>query len=225
MSIPWLIVGGAGWTLSEYLIHRFVGHGPKRARARSIAARLTPAGIAAEFNAEHLAHHANPMYFAPTSHKAVAAAAAVPALATTLAPLLGVRRAASFAVGFAVVYAGYEIVHRRIHTHPPRGRYGRWVRRHHLLHHHRSPRANHGVTTPSWDLVFGTQRPLERLRVPRAIAPGWLVDPATGDVRAEHAADYELWSRDERARPATDGRASSAAPSSAVTAQALDAPA
>lgn len=200
MSIPWLVLGGAGWTLSEYLIHRFVGHGPKRARARSIATRLTPSGLAAEFNAEHLAHHASPMYFAPTSHKAVAAAAAVPVLASVLAPLVGPRRAGSFAVGFAAVYAGYEIVHRRIHTHPPRGRYGRWVRRHHLLHHHRSPRENHGVTTPGWDLVFGTRRPLERLRVPRAIAPAWLVDPVTGNVRDAHAADYELWSREPRAR-------------------------
>ena len=218
MSIPWLIVGGAGWTLSEYLIHRFVGHGPRRARARSIAARLTPAGIAAEFNAEHLAHHANPMYFAPTSHKVIATAAAVPAVAAALAPILGVRRAGSFAVGFTAVYAAYEIVHRRIHTHPPRGRYGRWVRRHHLLHHHRSPRANHGVTTPSWDLVFGTKRPLERLRVPRAIAPAWMIDPATGELRGEHAADYELWAREERVRDAPLARATEPRAAGGVTA-------
>lgn len=193
MGIAWLALGGATWTLSEYLIHRFVGHGPKRARARSIAAKLTPAGLAAEFNAEHLAHHADPSYFAPTSHKMVAAAAAVPSLAVALAPLLGRRRATSFAVGFAAVYAGYEIVHRRIHTHAPRGRYARWVRRHHLLHHHRSPRANHGVTSPLWDDAFGSRRPLERLRVPRAVAPVWLVDPVTGRIRPEHADDYELW--------------------------------
>jgi hypothetical protein len=193
MSIAWFAVGGMGWSVSEYLIHRFVGHGPRRRRPASWLARLSPAGLAAEFNEEHLAHHATPSYFAPTSHKVLAAAAAIPTLGGVLAPLLGVRRATSFAVGFALVYGTYEIVHRRIHTHPPRGRYGRWVRRHHLLHHHRTPRANQGVTTPLWDVAFGTRRPLERLRVPRQVAPVWLVDSRTGGVRAEHAADYELW--------------------------------
>jgi hypothetical protein len=193
MAIGWFVLGGAGWSVSEYLIHRHVGHGPKRARPRTLLGRLTPAGLAAEFNAEHLAHHTTPTYFAPTSHKIAAAAAAIPALAGALTPLLGLRRAGSFALGFAVVYGAYEIVHRRIHTHPPRGRYGRWVRRHHLLHHHRTPRANHGVTSPLWDLAFRTERPLERLRVPRQVAPVWLTDPATGAVRHEHAEDYEIW--------------------------------
>jgi AcrR family transcriptional regulator len=79
-----------------------------------------------------------------------------------------------------------------LHTHPPKGPYSRWIRRHHLVHHHRNPRMNHGVTSPLWDLVAGTEIPLETIKIPRHMAPAWLVDPVTRAVRPEHAADYAL---------------------------------
>jgi hypothetical protein len=191
MSIAWTLLGGLAWTASEYAIHRFVGHGPKRELEGSLLKKLTPAGLAAEFNAEHLAHHSDPTYFAATARKVRAALVGVPLVGAVLAPFVGRRRAASFAVGFGLVYGGYEVLHRRIHTRPPKGRYGRWARRQHLLHHHKTPRLNHGVTSALWDVVFSTHVPVERIRVPRHVAPGWLVD-ARGDVKAEFAEDYEL---------------------------------
>jgi hypothetical protein len=174
MSLGSFVLGSLAWTASEYAIHRFVGHGPKRAPPPTLLGRLTLSGLAAEFNREHLAHHSDPSYFAKASRKALASALVTPAMAAALAPLVGLRRAASFTLGFGVAYGAYEVVHRRLHTHPPRGRYGRWLRRHHLHHHYKSPRGNHGVTSPLWDLAFGTRRPLERIRVPRKTAPLWL---------------------------------------------------
>ena len=199
MSIPFFVLGGAAWSASEYLIHRFVGHGPKRAPKESLLQRLTPCGLAYEFNREHLAHHADPSYFAPTPRKLAAAAAVIPALAGALTPVVGPRRAFSFAVGYGAAYGTYEFIHRRIHTHPPRGAYGRWARHHHLLHHHKTPRENHGVTTPLFDYLFGTKSELEKVRVPRKHPPDWLVDQATGEVAVEYADDYELVPR--RAQP------------------------
>lgn len=192
LKLPWLLLGGAAWTAGEYAIHRFVGHGPKRAPKEGILERLTPSGLAAEFNREHLAHHVDPSYFAPTYRKVMAAGVAVPLIGAVLTPVLGVPRALSFALGFATVYGGYEVVHRRIHTHGPTGPYSRWVRRHHLYHHHKTPRANHGVTSPLWDYVFDTEKPPGRVDVPRHVAPPWLVDAETGAVRAELAEDYAL---------------------------------
>lgn len=151
-----LLLGAASWSAAEYAIHRFVGHGPKRAPPRSILGRFTPSGLAYEFRREHLAHHADPSYFAPTSRKVLAAAVVMPVATLALAPLVGLRRSASFVAGFALAYGAYEVLHRRIHTHPARGPYGRWRRRHHLLHHQKTPRANHGVTSPLWDVVAGT---------------------------------------------------------------------
>lgn len=191
MSLLWAVMGGVAWTASEYAIHRFVGHGPKRTPKGTLAEKLTPAGIAAEFNAEHLAHHANPSYFAPTARKIRAAGVAIPLVGGVLAPFVGPRRAVSFALGFAGVYGGYEVLHRWIHTRAPSTAYGRWARRHHLLHHHKTPRLNHGVTSPVWDWVTSSHVPMEKVRVPRHVAPGWMVD-ASGAVRPEFASDYEL---------------------------------
>lgn len=191
MSLSWFLLGSATWSVSEYAIHRFIGHGPKRTPVESLLARLTPSGIAAEFNREHLAHHTDPSYFAPTSRKLLAASVVMPAVALALTPVIGLRRAASFTTGFALAYGAYEVLHRRIHTHPPTGPYSRWMRRYHLAHHYKSPRANHGVTSPVWDRVFGSEKPLERIRVPRKTAPVWLAGD-DGHVRPELAEDYDL---------------------------------
>jgi hypothetical protein len=190
-SLGALALGALGWNAAEYAIHRWVGHGPKRKRAGTLLGRATPQGLAAEFSTEHLAHHADPTYFAPSSHKALAAVAAVGMMGPLASRVAGARRGWSFALGFSVMYLGYEVLHRRVHTHPPRGWYGRWRRRHHLQHHHRSPRDNHGVMAPLWDHVFGTAVPLQRVKVPRRQAPAWMLD-AAGALRPEYTTDYEL---------------------------------
>lgn len=189
MSSFWFAMGGLTWSASEYAIHRFIGHGGKRTKPSGWG-QLSPRGFAYEFNREHLAHHADPSYFAATWRKALFAGTAVPLLGGALSPVLGPRRAASFALGLSATYLGYEVIHRVLHTRPPRGRYGRWVRRHHLLHHHKTPRHNHGVTSALWDHVFGTHLPAERVRIPRHVAPVWLT--RDGKVRPEHQEDYEL---------------------------------
>jgi hypothetical protein len=83
------------------------------------------------------------------------------------------------------------VLHRRAHTRPPRGRYGRWRRRNHFAHHFADPGRAHGVTSPVWDLVFGTRLALEPVRVPRRLAMSWLVDEQ-GRVREPFASDYVL---------------------------------
>ena len=185
------LAGALTWSASEYCIHRFVGHGPKRTRPTGLA-QLSPSGLAASFNEEHLAHHTDPTYFAPDAQKALAAVAITTAVSAVGSVLVGPRRAVSYALGLSAMYVGYEVLHRRIHTHPPRGPYGRWLRRNHLYHHYKSPRRNHGVTSPLWDRVLGTElRVEERVRVPRRAAPAWMLDEH-GALRAEFAEDYEL---------------------------------
>lgn len=202
--LPFL-AGALAWSAAEYAIHRFVGHGPRRRKTSGLLDRLTPSGLAAAFNEEHLAHHTDPSYFAPTSQKVAAACAVIGASAAVGSLLVGPRRAISFALGLGATYAGYEIVHRRVHTHAPRGAYQRWLWRHHLYHHHKTPRANHGVTSPLWDRLVGTEERLgddQPLRIPRRVAPPWLLDPDTGEVRAEHAADYVLVGSERKRAPA-----------------------
>jgi sterol desaturase/sphingolipid hydroxylase (fatty acid hydroxylase superfamily) len=175
-SIAAATAGAVLWTLAEYVLHRFVFHGPS---ASAPGAR------------EHRQHHAAADYFAPWWQKGLAAVAAIavllPAVSFATRPATGL----SFSVGFVGMYLLYEVLHRRVHTRPPHGAYGRWRRRNHFAHHFEDPRRGHGVTTPVWDAVFGTRLPVARVRIPRRMASPWLLDEK-GDLRAEFVDEYDL---------------------------------
>jgi sterol desaturase/sphingolipid hydroxylase (fatty acid hydroxylase superfamily) len=181
-SLPeWSAAAATGivlWSLVEYLLHRFLGHD----------GRTWPNGFATE----HTRHHAEGDYFAPTWKKALVALVAVAVVSTLAAYALGPTPGAAFGASFVGTYVLYEWVHRRAHTHRGVGPYGRYLRRHHFHHHFENPRANHGVTSPVWDVVFGTFEAPRRIRVPEKLCMRWLVDPMTGDVFADLASVYEL---------------------------------
>ena len=170
MIIVAIACGVLSWTLLEYLIHRWMGHDRRF--------RKTPFGV------EHIRHHIEGNYFAPTWKKVVIAAV----LGGVLCLPLGI----AYAAGLIGSYGAYEWLHRREHTHAGIGPYGRWARRHHFHHHFVDGRKNHGVTTPLWDHVFGTYQRPTIIRVPTQLCMAWLRDPATGAIRSEYAATYEL---------------------------------
>ncbi len=172
MTALLILLGAFAWTLAEYLLHRFDGHGMRG---------KTP------FSRNHLRHHADPTWFAEPWKKAILAAGILGPLFGGLTLALGLAVALPFTGAFTATWLAYEWIHRRIHTHPPRGPYGRWARRHHLLHHHRSPKRNHGVTSPLWDLVFGTWDRTPVVVLSRKQAPAWLLDDA-GEIRTDLAA-------------------------------------
>ena len=170
------LVGAAGWSFAEYALHRFVMH---EKRGPDLPSR------------EHLLHHADVTYFSPASKKVASAAAASAILYPAARVVVGHRAAVAFTSGFIGTYAAYEVAHRRVHTHAPRDRFGRWRRRNHLYHHFGGPRVNHAVTSPIWDRVFGTSRDPGVVTVPRRMAPVWLLDEH-GEVKPEFAADYRV---------------------------------
>jgi sterol desaturase/sphingolipid hydroxylase (fatty acid hydroxylase superfamily) len=180
-------VGASGWTLAEYLTHRFSGHG-KNARSN--------------FAKEHLQHHALVDYFAPPAKKAAMAIPSVAALAGVSCVALGASSGAVFTAGFVVTYIGYEILHKRLHTHGPSGPWGRHLRRHHFAHHFDDARLNHGVTSSFWDRVFGTYAPAKQLRVPAHRAPIWLRPDEGQPLSAELSGDYTLVARHKKAASA-----------------------
>ncbi len=177
---------GAGmmlWFLAEYLLHRFAMH------------HLHGKGI---MSREHLEHHVHSSWSFDVTHLLSWTGVAV--VGTVLwFPLgwwlFGTAVGVLLAVGWALGYAFYEFNHARCHLAPPRGRYGRWVRRHHFQHHFGAPMSNHGVSMPLWDVVFGTRRSPERIRVPRRLALPWMVDE-DGDLLEEFTRDYELVGHD-----------------------------
>lgn len=188
VSIVGSFVGGwAMWTLGEYLLHRWEMHGR---RGRGAMSR------------EHLDHHGGRTIVPERSPRGWAGAVLIGlALGWWTDPAVG--------AGWVVGYGVYDLAHWSIHARPPRTRYQRWLRRHHLHHHFSQPTANYGVTVPVWDLVFRTYvRPPGAVRVPRRLAMGWLLDD-DGAVLPRFTDDYEVVERvagtdvDERARSAS----------------------
>jgi sterol desaturase/sphingolipid hydroxylase (fatty acid hydroxylase superfamily) len=185
--MPWpsvtlaLALGVSTWSILEYALHRFLGHD-----------RRTMPNF---FSVEHTRHHAEGNYFAPTWKKALAAVAVFAITFALLRALVEGALAVAYTAGFVGTYVSYEVLHRRAHTHAGVGAYGRFLRRHHFHHHFANPRANHGVTSPLWDLVFGTYEPVTTIRVPAKLAMPWLVDPRTGQVLERFAAHYRVVGR------------------------------
>ncbi len=176
-AIVWVLVGATAWTFIEYALHNWYGH---KSRGRN------------DFSREHLKHHAVFEYFTATAKKLATAVPVITLFGAAIVLLLGVVDGLAFTFGFAVMYTTYEVLHRRIHTHAPTNGYGRWARMHHLYHHFGNSKMNHGVTTPIWDMVFGTYVRPETIRVPSRHVMRWLRDPSTGEVATPHSADYHI---------------------------------
>ena len=175
-----VVAGAMTWSLLEYALHRWAGHLPK--------GRI-------EVSREHLAHHADARYFTPWVKKSLLAVPAVCLAVLAGWQLAGAALGALYGVGFAGAWLGYELLHRRIHTHAPLNAWGAWARRHHLQHHYGNPNLNHGVTSPLWDHIFGTMQPSVKVRIPVRKAEGWMLDAATGRLSQRFVDTYELVGR------------------------------
>lgn len=172
------LLGALTWTLLEYVIHRWLGHD----------ARFRPN----PFAKEHVRHHSQGDYFAPTFKKALAALAVLGLVGVPAVLLAGLPLGLGYTFGLVGFYLAYEILHRREHTHRGVGPYGRWARRHHFWHHFGNSAKNHGVTSPLWDLVFGTYEAPGVILVPERLKMTWLTDPETGDVHGDLMPHYQL---------------------------------
>ena len=132
-----VVLGLLGWSLMEYVAHRFVLHG------------VPP------FSTWHADHHARPtaLICTPTllSGSLIALLVFLPALL-----LSNLWRGSALTLGVLVGYLAYSCVHHAVH-HWHGG--GRWLRRRkycHALHHRSEDAGYYGVTTSFWDSVFRT---------------------------------------------------------------------
>jgi dihydroceramide fatty acyl 2-hydroxylase len=149
-----LVTGLLSWGLIEYALHRFVFHYD----ARSESGRKF-------VYAAHLSHHEDP---GATDRLFTSLRMSVPIAAAYC--LLAWAAAGSWRVvvylfiGLVAGYFCYEWLHFQAHHGRPRLRPLRYLRRYHLLHHHRTPGLRFGVTSPLFDLAFGTFRPAGKCR-------------------------------------------------------------
>jgi sterol desaturase/sphingolipid hydroxylase (fatty acid hydroxylase superfamily) len=149
-----VVVGLLAWGLVEYSIHRWVLH-----RESHIAdAQL-------HGNRVHLAHHLNPsaldrLNVRLSESLPVCAAYCLLAWAAT-----GDWRSTVFLYdGLMFGYFFYEYLDYQAHHGAARNPVVRYFRRYHLLHHHCDAEARFGVTSPLFDLVFGTYHVARKTR-------------------------------------------------------------
>ena len=128
------------WSFAEYAIHGWLGH--------------LMGGAIAEL---HQVHHRDP-------HAVFTIGVWLPAAVIWTAGLVMFGWSAPMVVlsGILAGFACYEALHYRIHFRRPRTAFERYLHARHMRHHRGVARGYLGVTSPLWDMVFGTE-PTDRL--------------------------------------------------------------
>lgn len=139
------ILGLFTWTLTEYCLHRFVFHYPARSRLGKWFVYLF-----------HGNHHDDPQ---DKTRLVMPPAGAIPIMAA-LFFLFGLVIPAPwiepFGAFFIVCYLIYDYIHYATHHFPMKNPVAKYLRRYHLKHHFSGESGRYGVSSPLWDIVFGT---------------------------------------------------------------------
>ena len=149
--------GGLIWTLTEYVLHRFVFHFKPRSAWQERIAYLI-----------HGIHHDQPQDATRLVMPPAAALVLAVVLYLGFRLLLGVHWVMPFFSGFLVGYLCYDYIHYAIHHFMPRNAALKYLKNHHMKHHYMMHGARWGVSSALWDKVFGTME--ERIPVPAPTA-------------------------------------------------------
>ena len=143
--LGWFIGGIAIWTVTEYVLHRWLFHYEPPGK---LGKRL------------HFIFHGVHHDYPNDSMRLVMP----PAVSLPLAYLfyLGFRNLVphdgffAFFAGFLAGYLFYDMLHYAIHHAPMKGKIWMALKTHHLKHHFKDPDAGYGVSSPLWDVIVGS---------------------------------------------------------------------
>jgi len=146
LAIVLLLAGGiAFWTLAEYWLHRKLFHWEPD----------HPIGRRMHFII-HGIHHDHPN---DKLRLVMPPGASVPLAALFFGVfylVLGAPTAYPAFAGFLLGYLIYDYTHYYVHHFVPKSRLGKHLREQHMRHHFQDHRFGYGVSSPLWDVVFGT---------------------------------------------------------------------
>ncbi len=145
-SIVLLVIGGlALWTLTEYWLHRKFFHWePDNKWGRRMHFVI------------HGVHHDHPN---DKLRLVMPPGASIPLAALFGAAFLliaGTTTGFPLFAGFLLGYLTYDYTHYYLHHYVPRSQLGKRLREAHMRHHFQDHRYGFGVSSPIWDVVFGT---------------------------------------------------------------------
>jgi sterol desaturase/sphingolipid hydroxylase (fatty acid hydroxylase superfamily) len=142
------IMGFVNWSLMEYWLHRLLfHHEPTSKVGKRFIWYL------------HGVHHDWPndklrLVFPP----AISVPLALLFWTAYTAIFGDTLRYAAFA-GLASGYLAYDMIHYYVHHFAPKDPVFKFLRRYHLAHHFKDHNHGFGVSSPTWDYVFGTKPP------------------------------------------------------------------
>lgn len=156
-NLFWIFFGVLVWSLAEYIIHRYLFHwSPKNTWGRRIVYQM------------HGNHHDDP--FDPLRGVMPIAPALIYILILywIFSLVIKVQFLKIFFAGFLIGYLCYDGIHFFTHHGKPKTFVGRYLRKIHMLHHVHEGYI-YGISSPLWDMVFGTylwkgQKPIKKVK-------------------------------------------------------------
>jgi sterol desaturase/sphingolipid hydroxylase (fatty acid hydroxylase superfamily) len=143
--ILWAVVGLLVWTLSEYLLHRFVFHFPAKGKWGKRFVFIF-----------HGLHHDDPNDPTRLVMPPLPALIFVVLLYNFYALLIPAEFLKVFFCFFLIGYLVYDYIHYATHHFKMTSPVLKYLKRYHLLHHHAHERSRYGVSSPLWDLILRT---------------------------------------------------------------------
>jgi sterol desaturase/sphingolipid hydroxylase (fatty acid hydroxylase superfamily) len=145
MKFFWLFpLGMLGFTLVEYIMHRFLFHLDTSTEAR------------AKFQySVHGVHHEFPRDKDRLVMPIVLSIPLSALFGLLFVALMGLNGIIFFG-GFVSGYSTYLYIHYAIHAMKPPKNFLKYLWKHHSMHHYASEGTAYGVSIPLWDFVFGT---------------------------------------------------------------------
>jgi sterol desaturase/sphingolipid hydroxylase (fatty acid hydroxylase superfamily) len=139
------IAGLATWTLTEYILHRYVFHyEPKSSWGKRLHFLM------------HGVHHDYPNDSLRLVMPPVISVPLATLFYILFRVVLGETFVLSFFAGFILGYLCYDMIHYGTHHYPMKGKIGLFLKHHHMRHHYQTSDLNYGVSSPVWDYVFDT---------------------------------------------------------------------
>lgn len=146
-----VFAGWLFWSLTEYLLHRFVFHW--------IAGKPWQRRFHFIF---HGVHHDFPQ---DAKRLVFPLGVSIPlglAFFLAMEAALPTDAAIGLFVGFGGGYLAYDGIHYFTHHLPARSALGKYLKRYHMVHHHAGVEGLWGVSQPLWDYVFRSYRDVSR---------------------------------------------------------------
>ena len=146
LTVAGLFISGiAFWSLTEYLLHRFIFHFPAKSKL----------GKKIHF-IFHGVHHDYP---SDSKRLVMPPSVSIPLAIVfyfIFLVIFGQDLMLPFFAGFILGYLFYDITHYAIHHFNMHNKFWLAIKNHHMLHHYQDEFKGYGVSTPFWDVIFRT---------------------------------------------------------------------